>query len=108
MYNVVPISVIQQRDPILHIYTLFFQTIHFHYGLSQETGYSSLCYTVGYLSILNVILCIYQSQTPGPSLFLPVPHLATINLISLSVSLFLLLVCFIFLPYHVACGILVS
>ena len=100
MYNAVPISVIQQSDPVLHIYTLFFQT--------TKTGYSSLCYTVGYLSILNVIVCIYQSQIPGPSLFLPVPHLATINLISLSVSLFLLLVCFIFLPYHVACGILVS
>ena len=32
----------------------------FHYGLSQETGYSSLCYTAGpcCLCILNVIACI--------------------------------------------------
>ena len=39
----------------------FFFYILFHYGLSQEIGYSSLCYTVGpyCLSILNVIVCIY-------------------------------------------------
>ena len=37
----------------------FFNTL-FHYALSQETGYSSLCYIVGpcCLSILNVIVCI--------------------------------------------------
>ena len=33
-----------------------------HHILSQEVGYTSLCYTVGShcLSILNVIVCIYQ------------------------------------------------
>ena len=34
------------------------------------TEYSSQCYTVGLccLSILYLIVCIYQSQTPNPSL----------------------------------------
>ena len=43
----------------LYVYILF--NILFHYGLSQEIGYSSLCYTVGLccLLILNVIVCIY-------------------------------------------------
>ena len=41
----------------------------FHHGLSQETWHSSLCYTVALHcpSIPNVIVCIYQSQTPHPS-----------------------------------------
>ena len=43
--------------------------IIFHQGLSQGTGYSFLCCTVGphCLSILNEIVCIYQPQTPCPS-----------------------------------------
>ena len=38
--------------------------------LSQETEYSSLCYTVGpfCLSILYIVVCICQSQTLNPSL----------------------------------------
>ena len=61
-----------------HTYILFFFFffyILFHYGLSQEIGYSSLCSTVGpwCLSILNVILCIYQPQTHRPTLSLPAP-----------------------------------
>ena len=42
----------------------FLKNILFHYGLSQEIGYSSLCYTIGpcCLSILNIIVCIYQPQ----------------------------------------------
>ena len=41
-----------------------FLNIIFH----QDIGYSSLCYTAGLhgLSILNVIVCIYQPQTPSP------------------------------------------
>ena len=52
-----------------------FLNILFHYGLSQEIGYSSLCSTVGpwCLSILNVIVCVYQSQIPSPPLSLPLP-----------------------------------
>ena len=69
-----PISAVQQSDEVIHIHT-FFSYILFHYVLSQEIGYSSLCYTVGpcCLSILNVIVCIYQPQTPSPSLSLPPP-----------------------------------
>ena len=60
IYNVVLISAVQQCDSVIHIYTFLFN-IPFHYGLSQEIEYSSLCYTVGpcCLSILNVIVCIY-------------------------------------------------
>ena len=38
----------------------FFFHILFHYGLSQEIEYSSLCYTVGtcFLSILCIMVCI--------------------------------------------------
>ena len=54
-----------------YMYIHSFSCIIFHCVLSQEIGYSSLCYTVGphCLSILNVIVCIYQPQTPSPSLF---------------------------------------
>ena len=57
----------------LYIHSLSYSI--FHYGLSQETGYSSLCYTVGChcLSILNVIVCIYQPPVPHPSHFFA-PH----------------------------------
>ena len=43
---------------ITFIYIYTHSLVMFHYGLFQETGYSSLCYTVGChcLSILNVIL----------------------------------------------------
>ena len=55
----------------IHIYTFFFYIL-FHYGLSQDIQYSSLCYTLRpcCLSILNIMVCIYQPQTPNPSL----PH----------------------------------
>ena len=51
----------------------------------------SLCYTVGpcCLCILNMIICIYQPQTPSPSVSLPTSTLATTSLISMSVNLFL-------------------
>ena len=44
IYNVF-ISTVQQSDSAIHIYILFHSL--FHYGLSQDIGYSSLCYTVG-------------------------------------------------------------
>ena len=86
-----PISAVQQSDWVLHIYIHSFFNILFHYGLSQEIGYSLLCCTIGpcCLTILNVIVCIYQPQTPSPSLSFPHFPLATTNLISMSVSLFL-------------------
>ena len=59
IYNVVLISAVQQSDLVIRRQTFFFYII-FHYGLSQDIEYSSLCYLVGpcCLSILYVILCI--------------------------------------------------
>ena len=43
--------------------------ILFHYVLSQDNEYSSRCYIIGpCLSILYIIACICQSQTPHLSL----------------------------------------
>ena len=55
------------------MYALFFSYYLLSWPISQETGYCSLCYTVGPhgLSILNVIVCVYQPQTPSLSHFLP-------------------------------------
>ena len=52
------------------VYILFF-----HYGLSQDIECDSLCYTVGpcCLSILYIIVCIGQPQTPTPLLPCPPP-----------------------------------
>ena len=52
------------------VYILFF-----HYGLSQDIKCDSLCYTVGpcCLSILYIIVCIGQPQTPTPLLPCPPP-----------------------------------
>ena len=46
------------NQPYTYIYLFH---ILFHCGLSQDTEYSSLCYTVGpcCLSILYIIVCIY-------------------------------------------------
>ena len=67
IFNVPSISTVQQSDTAIHMYTFyfFFYTI-FHHVLTQETGHSSLFYTAGphYLSILNIIVCIYQLRTP--------------------------------------------
>ena len=70
--------------------SILFYTL-FHYGLSQDIEYGSLCYTVGpsYLPRLNVVICIYQPQTPRLSLSLPASPLATSSLLSTSVSLIL-------------------
>ena len=63
----------------------------FHHVLSQETGYSSLCYTVGphCLSILSVIVCIYQPPIPSLSHSLPTtpwkPQICSLCLESVSV-----------------------
>ena len=44
IYNIVSISSVQQCDPDAHIYLYAFSHIIFHQVLSQETGYSSLCF----------------------------------------------------------------
>ena len=49
------ISLVQQSDSAIYIYIPF---PIFHYDLSQDIEYSSLCYTVGpCLSILYIIVC---------------------------------------------------
>ena len=48
-------------NKVTPLYTYIYISFHipFHYGLSKNTEYSSLCYTVGsYLSILYIIGCI--------------------------------------------------
>ena len=40
------ISSVQQSDSVVCVYMFFF-ILSFHHGLSQDTDYSSLCYTVG-------------------------------------------------------------
>ena len=46
---------------MIHIYSFSYIYILFHYGLSQDTQYSSLCYTVGPCcsSVLYLTVCIY-------------------------------------------------
>ena len=74
IYNVVLISAIQWSDSAIHRYTCFFNIL-FHYCLSLDIEYTSLCYTVGpcCLPILCIIAYICSSQTPGPSLPQPLP-----------------------------------
>ena len=48
----------QPSDPVIHTYTYSF-SYSFRWGLSQDTEYSSLCYTVGpCLHSLYVMVCI--------------------------------------------------
>ena len=65
-----------------------------HHGLSQETGPSSLCYTVGAhcFSVLSVIVYIYRPQTPSPSHSLPSPG-ATTSQFCVSVKHLILSIC---------------
>ena len=83
--SVVSISAVQHSDPVIHIYTSFF--LHYLPSWSiPKTGYSSLCSSVRphSVSILNVIVCIHQHQTPRSS----PSHLANTSLLSMSVSMF--------------------
>ena len=90
IYNTVLVSGIQCKLIQLYtcVYTLF--QILFHYRLLQNIEYSSMCYTVRpcCLSVLFIVECICHSQAPNLSLPLFSP-LVTINLLSISVSLFL-------------------
>ena len=54
-----------------YIYILFY--ILFHYGLSQDIEYSSLCYTVGpcCLSFLYIIVCLCIPPPPTPTPWQP-------------------------------------
>ena len=57
----------------LYIYFFFFLFRFFSIIVLKDIDYSSLCYTVGpcWLSILYIIVCSYQSQTPNLSLSFP-------------------------------------
>ena len=63
IYNIVIIPAVQESDALIHIYILYIYVyipfhIIFHYSLSQDIEYSSLCYTVGSfcLSILYILV----------------------------------------------------
>ena len=64
LFTVLRQSLLYKKVSPFYTYTFVFLNILFHYGLSQETGYSSLCYTVGSyrLFIPYVIVCIQQPQ----------------------------------------------
>ena len=66
---------LQQSDSVIHTETFFFLILFSIMVYPRRLDNSSLCYTVGpcCLSILNVIVCIYQPQTPSPSHSLPPP-----------------------------------
>ena len=71
-----------------YIYFHSFSHIIFHHGLSQETGYSSLCHSIGShcSSILNATVCIYQPQMPRPSHSLPLGNHKSVPYVCESVS----------------------
>ena len=64
------ISGIQQSDSGMHIHVSIPFRILSPFRLFQNTEQSFLCYTVGpyWLFILNIVVCICQSQTPSLSL----------------------------------------
>ena len=68
---------------------MYILQILFSYGLLQNTGYSSLGYTVGpcWLSSLYIVVCMCQSQPPN--LFLPIwRSLHTFLVLFLDMSIF--------------------
>jgi len=84
----VPISAVQKSDPVIHTYihalSYILSYIIFHHVLSQETGYSSLCYVCSSTSLL--IHSKYNSLhllTPNSqsiSLLLPAPFYLAMSL----------------------------
>ena len=77
LYNLLTVlyqSLLYSKGTQLYIYIHILFLYSFpNYGLSQDTEYSSWCCTLApcFSSILNVIVCIYQSSTLSPSLFIP-------------------------------------
>ena len=73
IYNVVLVSGVKESDSVVHVSILFqnFST----FRLLQSIEQSSLYYTVVpcRLSILNIVVCTCQSQTPNLSTFPPPP-----------------------------------
>ena len=69
IYSIVPISAVQQCDSVIHIYVFFlyiFPIMVYHRILTIVP-----CTLWPCLSILNVMVCVYQLQTPDPSLSIP-------------------------------------
>ena len=99
-FTMLCLSLLYSRVTQLCTYIHSFLNIFFHYGLSQEIGCSYLWYTVGpcCLSILNVIVCIYQPQTPTPSLSpLPLGDHKSVLYVCESICFVYKFICVIFL-----------
>ena len=86
---------------VSHYFQLYRRMIqHFHILLHEkllkDNGYNSLWCIIypWYLSILYIVVCIYQSHTLNFPLFLSLSPLITTDLFSMSVSLFLF--CYIY------------
>ena len=82
IYNVVLLLGVQQSESVIHIHISTLFQILFPYRPLQSTEQSSLCYTVGpyQLSILHIVVCICQSQSPTLSLPHPRYPLVTTSL----------------------------
>ena len=87
-----------------HTHTYSFPHVTFHCVLSQEIGHSSLCYIAWShcLSILNVIVCIYQPQSPSPPCSVPAPQKPQVCSVCLWVCFFFInrFICAIFYILH--------
>ena len=81
------VSGVQQSDSV----NIYFSHILFHYGLLQDTEYSSLCCIVEpwCFSIVYIAVCICYSQTPNLSFPHSLPPSVIINLFSMPMILFL-------------------
>ena len=51
----------------LYIYRYILLYIHFHYDLSQDIEYSSLCYAAVLCCLSILYITVLQPQTPSPS-----------------------------------------
>ena len=87
IYNVVLASDVQQSESVIYMSTFF--NFKDSFPKRQSIEWCSLCYIAGsyQLSILYIVMCIYQSQPPNLSL--PPYHLVTISLFSTSITLLL-------------------
>ena len=91
LYNGVLVSAVQQSESAIRIHISPPSWISLPPRSPQSSEQNSLCYTVGshQLSVLYIVVYVYQSQSPNSS-HLPSPRLVSIRLFSTSVSLFLL------------------
>ena len=80
---------VQQSESVIHMHISTLFQISFPFRSPQSTEQSSLCCTVGshQLSILYVVVCICQSQSPSSSHPSP-PHLVTVKFVVAQILLF--------------------